>query len=329
MTCLLVRRAHARVLAHVLAGALAASLVPALALAAPPASQAPLSQSLTGAARDAYASAEILSRNQDFAGALSKYRQAYELSKDPRLLFNMALCERSLHAYARMQSLLLQYKREAGPAIGKDDKADVDAALVAIQRLVGSVKLAVNEAGASVSVDGEAVGTTPLALPLVLDLGAHTLVVTKPGFDDVTQAVRVDGGAEVPLPIQLVERKHIGRLVVSSDDGATVFVDEAVAGRGKFEGTLPAGTHSLRVTESNHRPYALQLELHDGETRTVQVTLEAEKSSAPIWPWIVGGVVVAAGATVGGYFLFRSSSPEAPPASGTFGNVQLTSAWGR
>ena len=92
------------------------------AFAAPPAPQSPLSQALTGPARDAYTSAEILSRNNDFAGALSKYRQAYELSKDPRLLFNMALCERSLHAYARMQSLLVQYKREAATSIGADER---------------------------------------------------------------------------------------------------------------------------------------------------------------------------------------------------------------
>src|ERR1019366_2667901 len=65
--------------------------------AAPPAA-APLSDSLTGPARDAYNSARILINNGDFAGAYSKYAQAYSLSKDPRLLYDMAVCTRSMKA---------------------------------------------------------------------------------------------------------------------------------------------------------------------------------------------------------------------------------------
>jgi len=310
-----------------LLAALALPSLSATAWAAPPsANQPPLSQSLKGAAREAYGSAEILSRNSDFPGALSKYRQAYELSNDPRLLFNMALCERSLHAYARMQALLLQYKREAATTISTEDRADVDAALAAIQRLVGAIRLEVDEVGATVTVDGEPAGTTPLASPVVLDLGEHTVVVSKAGFEDVTRAVKIDGGSEMPVAVQLVEQKHVAQLVVASDEGATVILDDQVVAKGRFEGSLPAGAHALRVTEPGRRSYTAQLDLRDGETRTVQVTLESDRHGAPIWPWVAGGVAVAAGLAVGGYFLFRSPSTEAP-VSGAFGTVQLTNGW--
>jgi hypothetical protein len=41
----------------------------------------------------------------------------------------------------------------------------------------------------------------------------------------------------------------------------------------------------------------------------------------------VGGVVVASGLAVGGYFLFRSTPSAEPPLTGGLGSVTL-SAWG-
>src|ERR1700722_5452883 len=58
-------------------------LSPLPALASPP---PPLTQTLTGAAKDAFLSAQMLLNNGDAAGALMKYAEAYGLSKDPRLL---------------------------------------------------------------------------------------------------------------------------------------------------------------------------------------------------------------------------------------------------
>jgi hypothetical protein len=179
-------------------GVLAFALAAPLASAGPavaPASERPLEATLQGAAKDAYGSARILFTSGDFAGAATKYGQAYELSKDPRLLFDVAVCEKNLRHYARTQSLLEQYVRDVGARIQADDKAAVDAALAAIRNFVGRVRLAVSEAGASVSVDGQPAGTTPLAAPLVLDLGKHTLGVKKEGFAPAEQTVDIGGEA--------------------------------------------------------------------------------------------------------------------------------------
>ncbi len=319
-----------RTLAHWgLVSALALTALPASAQTAhPPAAQAPLVQSLTGPAKEAYASAQILFNNEDFAGALTKYGQAYDLSKDPRLLFNMAICARTLHAYARMQSLLTQYRREAGGSISPKDKDDVDAALAAIRNLVGSVRLTVSESGARITVDDEPVGASPLSDPQVLDLGKHTISVSKPGFESASQTVTVVGGSEAALDIVLVARRPIAQFTVTADDDATIVIDGKVSAKGRFEGPLVPGAHEVRVTESGKLPYEAEVDLRDGETRTVQVTLESEKHGRAVWPWIVGGVAIAAGAVVGGYFLFKQQ-PAAPPAPpDQLGSLQL-SAWKR
>ncbi len=272
-----------------------------------------LAQSLSGPAKEAFSSARILLENNDFAGALDKYEQAFDLSKDPRLLFNMAICARGLKEYARMQALLLRYEREAGSAMPAQDRADVDAALAAIRDLVGTVKLTVEEPGATVALDGRAIGTTPLAEPLVVDLGPHTLSIKKPGYEPLEQALTIAGGNDTLLTLTLTAKRHDGELIVSSDEGATVFVDERAVGVGRFDGVLAPGVHELRVSESGKVAYRTEVDLKDGETRTLQVTLENEKHKALIWPWIVGGVAVAAGAAVGGYFLFKPSDGGGSP----------------
>jgi len=310
-----------------------ASLALSLATAAPfaaaqtaaTASERPLDDALQGAARDAYASAKILFNNSDFEGAATKYAQAYDLSKDARLLFNLAICEKNLRHYARTQGLLQQYERDMGAHLPADDRATVDAALAAIKSLVGSVKLEVNEAGASVSVDGQPAGGTPLAAPLVLDLGRHALIIKKEGFAAADQTVDVAGGNETTVAITLAAVVHAAHLVVVAEPDAIVTIDGKPEGKGRFDGRVATGAHSVLVTEPDRTPYRTEIDLKDDETRTLSVTLESEKHGA-VWPWIVGGAVLAAGAAVGGDFLFRSQPQAAPPPPDQLGSLQL-SGW--
>jgi hypothetical protein len=291
----------------------------ALAQTAAPVPERSLGESLQGPASEAYTSAKMLMNNKDFTGALAKFRQAYELSKDPRLLYDMAICERSLRAYARMQSLLEQYEREAASSISPLDKALVDDALTAIKSLVGAVSVSVSEAEATVAVDGEPVGTTPLGQPIVIDLGKHKVVVTKPGFETLEKTVDVAGGIPTELSLTLAPQVHEAHLLVTSGSEATVSIDGRVAGKARFEGALDPGVHEVRVSETGWLPYATHVELRDGETRTMQVTLERERHGT-LLPWVLGGAAVLAGAIVGGYFLSQST-PSGPSLTGKFGTV--------
>src|SRR4051812_12715849 len=74
----------------------AASAVPSAApTTAPSAAPAPpsLGDTLTGQARTEYDLGKILYRDGDFAAALVKFQKAYEISSEPRLLWNVAACE--------------------------------------------------------------------------------------------------------------------------------------------------------------------------------------------------------------------------------------------
>ncbi len=188
------------------------------------------------------------------------------------------------------------------------------------------VNVTAAEPGAAVAVDGAPVGTTPLAAPIPLDLGTHTLTVRKEGFDPFEKSVEIAGGGLVAITAALVASFRGAHLTVSADSSAAVRVDDALSANGRFDGPLAPGTHTVRVTESGKVPYAASVDLHAGETRTLDVTLENQRR-APLWPWIASGAaVVIAGAVVGGYFLFKPSNApgeSAAPPAGALGTVNF------
>jgi hypothetical protein len=291
---------------------------------AKPAAPPSLAQSLQGEAKEAYSSAELLFKNGDLVAADSKYQQAYDLSKDPRLLFDMAIAEKSLHRYARMQEHLEGYVREEGSAISQEDQAAVSAALAAIHNLVGTVSIEVNVPGATVAVDSQNVGTSPLARPLTVDLGEHVIDVKSPDFEPISKKVAIEGGASTAMSFTLTRMMHTGQLSVVAEPGATIEVDGTSVASGRYDGRVTAGTHEVRVTAPGRLAYVANVELHESETRSLQVTL-VRQYHGEIWPWIVGGVLVAAGAAVGGYFLLKPRDETNPIPAGTLAGVQLTS----
>jgi hypothetical protein len=165
--------------------------------------QPPLAQSLHGAARDAYTAASHLFKEGDFPAAEAKYSEAYDLSRDPRLIFDMGICEKELHHYARMAELLRRYEEEAGASLSDEDRKRTDEALAAVPKYIGTVTIVVDTAGATVTVDGEPAGKTP-AVSVSLDPGKHTVVVTKDGYESVERPISVSAGVASTLTIGLL-----------------------------------------------------------------------------------------------------------------------------
>ncbi|MBH9751047.1 PEGA domain-containing protein, partial [Clostridioides difficile] len=72
----------------------------------------------------------------------------------------------------------------------------------------------VNEPGATVWIDDEVIGTTPIAKAVRVDLGSRRIVVRKPHFFDDGRDVVVSGAAEVTIAVTMRVEIHQGRLVV-------------------------------------------------------------------------------------------------------------------
>ncbi len=182
-------------LAVLLAAAVAVQLVPRPAVAqvppappaapvtdaAPPAAR-PLNESLSGMAKAEYEGGRVLYADRDYANAIIKFEKAHELSGDPRLLWNMAVCEKNMRRYARMLRTIRRYQTEAAPLLSADERTQAAEIIKTVETFVSALKLTASEGGADVYVDDDRLGTTPLAEPIMVDLAKRRIRLINPSY---------------------------------------------------------------------------------------------------------------------------------------------------
>jgi hypothetical protein len=288
----------------------------------------PLAESLHGMARADYAAARILYEDGDYSGAYTKLAAAYEASRDPRLLWNMAACEKALRHYGSVIDLLERYLNEGKLLIGDDERQATHELVETVRAFVNELRLDVSPEGTRVIVDGSPVATAPLGKPLRLEMGKRKLRFEKPGFVPYETEMELSGGKSAELKVALQAELHEGTLRIVSDPSAVISVDGHVVGTGLWTGNLPSGTHLVTLSAQGKRAHTTEVVIRDRDTSSLHVNLVDEVRAAPsdstsqaLW-WIVGGIALA-GAGVGGYFLLRPDDERAQPEIGTLGAVDL------
>jgi hypothetical protein len=237
--------------------------------------QKSLSQTLTGTAKADFEAGKLLANDGDYAGALIKFTNAFEAAKDPRLLWNLAFCQKNLRHYAKVLSILRRYLEEGGSVLTSADRAEAQNLITLIEPFTTRVAFQVTPDGATIMVDDELVGTSPLSSPVVLDIGERRVRVTKAGYRPLEKALAVGGTSEVAFQAELEREVHEGRLLVNAPNHAQIFLDGKQVAMGKLDLVVASGGHQLRVIAPGTRPYQTEVVVSDRETRSVEVVLEA------------------------------------------------------
>jgi hypothetical protein len=276
--------------------------------AAPPPATASLAQTLFGSAKEDYDAGRALFEGQDYAGALAKFQRAFEAAPDPRLLWNMAACEKSSRNYANAFALLERYRREGDIRMSEGQRTELVTLIDALRTLISRVHLVVDEPGASVFVDDRPAGTTPLSDTLFVDLGKRRIRVAKAGFQEQVITQEFAGGSELTLYMTLPAAPHDARIAIASDAPSVIRIDGNVVGHGRWQGLVPAGEHTLRVSATGMVPYEKAFVVQAEQPRTLYIRLERdERGGIPTWAWMGMGVLAAGGLATGAYFLLRPS----------------------
>ena len=141
----------------------------------------------------------------------------------------------------------------------------------------GVLSLSSDPSGATVTLDGAVVGTTPLTLRSVA-AGDHTVLITYAGYADMTSTITVPAGGTFTNSYTL----SCNVLVVSSTpSGASVTVD------GTLSGTTPlslravtAGVHTVVLTLDGYTPFTTTVTVPPGQTVQAAYTLAAAGTPA-------------------------------------------------
>ncbi len=280
-----------------------------------------LAESLTGEAKQEYDRAIILYQDSDNTGALAKFARAYELAHDPRLLWNMATCQKGLRHYYKTYVLIEQYLREGSSVLSVETISRAEDTKRLLRDLFSPVTLAIEPVTATVMLDGEAV--PPGMTETGLDLGAHKLHVEAPNFEATDRLLDVPGRTPVPVRVTLKAIVPTSFLQVVSESSATITVDGQGPARGQWDGNVSPGKHTVVVTEAGKIRVKDEVDLIAGSRRSLLVPLKDVSLGVPAWVWIGGGVLLA-GAVVGGYFIFRPKDQPAAPPLGKLGSITLS-----
>jgi formylglycine-generating enzyme required for sulfatase activity len=133
--------------------------------------------------------------------------------------------------------------------------------------------VATSPASASVSLDGTAIGSTPLEDRI--EAGDRLLEIRRQGYKPFTRNLRVTAGELVDLGlIRLVPVD--GHLAVTSNPaGATVAVNGVFRGTAPLEMDLAPGTsYELTVTMAGHAAYVTEVEIESGRRSELRADLE-------------------------------------------------------
>ena len=143
----------------------------------------------------------------DFAGALVEFKRAYQLAADYHVFFNIAQAAYQVQNYAGALDAFQRYLNDGGANIAKDRRQFCEKEVVKLKGRVAKVELVVNVPGATVSVDDEEVGTTPLAEPLTVSQGKRKITVSLKDHVPETRTLELSGGDSQRLEFQLKEEE--------------------------------------------------------------------------------------------------------------------------
>lgn len=302
-----------RILGAVLIAAMTATMAPQLAWAQ--------------AAAATNASAEEAKRKGDdamvalrYEDALSHYRVAYDVTKNPALLYNMGRAYEGLADFPKALDALEEFVATASPEL-KGRVPKLDDLLRDVRGRVSTLVVSAPVDDAEIRLGERVVGKTRTGQVIIrVNAGKQRLVVTKEGYFPFETDVMLPGTKIEIVDARLLTRASSGLIRVTSPVvGAAVSIDGKLVGIVPAESAVAPGSHKIALARDGYEKAETSAVIAAGERKEVDVPM-AERSSilGRWWFWTAVGVVAAGGVTT-----FIALTTEKSPDSGTIAPGQV------
>jgi hypothetical protein len=242
-----------------------------------PPKQKPLSETLPDDLKPEYQAAAILFHDGDSQTALVKFQTIYDKARDPRLLWNIAVCLKNLRHYSKAIEVFRSYITDPSDLVPEQDRRDAGDLVRNLTPFTTPIRVVVSEPGTQVWLDDEPIDPNAKG-QLVVDIGTRKVKAKKEGFrpfEKELQVQPVEGGAATPIEIKM--EKEGGHLDLQVPPDATVVLDDKALGKGPTISTdLSVGGHALKISAPKMRTYQGDVTIEDRQTRSLNITLEKD-----------------------------------------------------
>jgi hypothetical protein len=251
--------------------------------------------------------------NGRFGEALDAFNEANRIKPNPVVLYNIGQAESELGRFASAVAHFEQYQREA-KNIAPERRSEVKKEILRLKSKQARLAVDANVDGARVTLDGVAVGATPLGHAIALDPGPHKLVIGHEGFDDYTSEFTAASSETVRLSAKLAPVSPPRPAVGDSE------LPKAPVGVGRpGEPVLPA-PHEAPAPTPPPRRTARTEPVRPPPPRAPPPTVVERPSQGLSKAWFITGVVVTGGlatatAIVGATALSNSNEYNDPKTS--------------
>ena len=137
----------------------------------------------------------------------------------------------------------------------------------------GIIYISSNPKGAEVYIDGVKKGTTPIRLSL--KEGMHKITLRKEGYRDYTKDVKIEGGKEIKLSVNLNKITYGVLTIQTKPQGAEIYIDGKDTGKKTpYTFKLPTGKHKILVKLKNYKDYSQTVNVKENEPTVLNINLE-------------------------------------------------------
>lgn len=140
---------------------------------------------------------------EDFSGAAAEFQTSLSLYRTSSALFNLAMCFKAQHRYPEALDSFRALLSEFGSKLTEDTRKEVHQNISSLSKIIAEVEVVVNVSGATVTVDGVSLGTTPLAAPVRVGAGKRRISVSKAGYATAEEAIQIAAGAKEVVRFEL------------------------------------------------------------------------------------------------------------------------------
>jgi len=137
----------------------------------------------------------------------------------------------------------------------------------------GYIEIVSSTMGAEVEIDGEQVGTVPIAEKLSVPVGEHSVKVAKRGYTQHLQVVRVKRRQTVTIEADLLALSGVLQVDANVED-ARVFIDDEYVGNAPVDQDVEPGSRELKVSLLGYHDFRQTIDITAGEETAITAELE-------------------------------------------------------